>query len=115
MAKECVYAITNSCSNADISIIDTLNNYNFMELIVENLKNNDANIIKACLEALENLLNIVKQTFEFPSPNENPYVLRLAQAGGFPVIEVLQHHPENSVYSIVSRIIDNHLETDNSA
>jgi len=91
--------------------IQILVEYDLIQLIVETLRNNnEAVIIKGCLEALESILNTGKAATAESGIGKNPFVIRLAQAQGLPVVESLQSHPNNEVYEIVARIIEDHLD-----
>lgn len=82
-----------------------------IQLIVETLRNsNEGVIIKGCLEALESILNNGKAAIQNTGVTKNPFVIRLAQSEGLPVVESLQSHPNNEIYEIVARIIEEHLD-----
>ena len=90
--------------------VQILVEFNLIEVLVETLKaNNEATIVKICLEALENILNIGKQTYQ-PGNEGNPYLVALAQYGGYQIIEALQGHPNNEVYKVVERLITHQME-----
>jgi len=94
--------------------IRVLINKGIVELLIETIDNNNNNrelkLIKACLEGLENLLNTYASDHRVPMA-ENEIIMRIYQMGGFPIIEGLQNHQDNTIYQITSRIIDNHFET----
>jgi len=109
--RECVFCITNACNDATLQQIQVLVEFEIIQLIVETLQNNNDTIVtKGCLEALEIILNFGKDMAHASQLGKNPFVIKLAQAQGLQVVESLQSHPENEIYEIVSRIIDDHLD-----
>jgi len=109
--RECVFCITNACSDGTLQQIQVLVEFEIIQLIVETLQNNnDPVVTKGGLEALETILNYGKDIAHASQLGKNPFVIKLAQAQGLQVVESLQSHPENEIYEIVSRIIDEHLD-----
>jgi len=70
----------------------------------------DNEIIKACVETLENILDVGADLFKTDENQENPYILKIVESGTLPIIEGLQTHPDNDIYTISLRIIEKNFE-----
>jgi len=108
VVRECIFCLSNACSDGSVAQIQILVEQNLIEILVETLKtNNESTILKVSLEAIENILYVGENTY---NQDNNPFLIRLAECGGYSVIENLQGHPSNDVYNIVERIITNHMQ-----
>lgn len=104
--------MTNACGNANLAQLEFLIEKGLIDVIIDVLRNTEeTKLVIACLEAIDNMYYTVKEERDFP-PNENPITIKIYEAGGFPLIEGLQSHPNREVYDLVSKIIDQHLEVE---
>ena len=82
---------------------------NLLEILVKIIQNEDTKLIKVSLEALECLLSEAKKNSCLNGFDYNPFLIRLAECGGYNTIENLQNHRDDHVYKAVSRLIDNYF------
>lgn len=102
------------CSEGLLEHIQVLVDNEMIELLADALRSqNDPVLLKVALEALENILKF--GSIAYTRADGNPFVIKLANCDGFPAIEALQSHPDNTIYTIVSRIIETYLEYEGAA
>ena len=64
-------------------------------------------MLAACLEALGAVLKEYKAREGFSA---RTILEQLASCGGYDVIEALQNHTDNQIYSLISDLIDKYFE-----
>ena len=85
-----------------------------VKTLVETIRENTSvSLLKPCLEALEAVFVEYEKFEEIFGVEANPIWDVLEQCNGFEVIEKLQFHSDESVYTLVAKIIDDYFETDN--
>lgn len=77
-----------------------------MEILVQVLKQNtQAKILKACLGAIDNILEAGDEIRMGPTIDENPFYVKLLECNGMVEIERLQSYANTSVYKLVEKIL----------
>ena len=81
-----------------------------IECLVPQLVSSDTSVIKSLLESLEELLQHGACSKLESGNAQNPCLSRLYEVDGIKLIEGLQMHPSEEIYTRVSRIIENFME-----
>ena len=104
--------MTNACLVGNIDQIAELVERDFVELLVETIKENtETKLLKNCLDALEAVLQEYKSQEELLEEVSCEMILkRLAACGGYVIIEDLQKHQDDGIYNTVSNIIENYFD-----
>jgi len=111
ISKECTYCLTNICLAGTFDQIAELVERDFVELLSDSIRQNtETKFLIACLEALDAILTEYKRQEELLEISSETILKRLASCGGYDVVEDLQNHQDNEVYSIVSKLIQAHFD-----
>lgn len=114
VSKECTYCLTNACYTGTLQQIAELVDQGIIELLIDTLRQNgEAKLLRSCLGALQAILDEY-DTYQSQGAFEGNEILeRIAQYGGYAVLEDLQNHVDNGVYNAVAKIIEEYLDFDN--
>ena len=84
-----------------------------VKTLIETIRENTSvSLLKPCLEAIESIFVEYEKFEEVFGVETNPIWDVLEECHGFEVIEKLQYHSDESVYTLIEKIIDNHFEGD---
>lgn len=79
-----------------------------IQILLDKLRSDeDTKIVRASLRAIDNILEAAEDAGGVGT--DNPYLMKIVECGGVPIIEKLQEHPDGGVYKQVSRLIDRYL------
>lgn len=111
ISKECTYCLTNICQAGNFDQIAQLVERDFVENLADSIRQNtETKFLVTCLEALDAILTEYKRQEELLEISSETILKRLASCGGYDVVEDLQNHKDNEVYSIVSKLIQSHFD-----
>lgn len=103
--RDAVYCISNACSCKDFEVISILMNADVLEVLVDVLNEQDANLLLLTLEGISLILGHIKDDFSNKF-DYNQILLTLDEKGGISKIESLQNHPNSKVYDKVLSMLE---------
>jgi len=105
VSEECLYALCNACDRGNMQEITFLVKHGLIDLIVEQLRiHSEADIVTACLSAIDNILKEGEDMMMGIDKEENPFYVKLNECGGIDLIEKFQNFPNDGVFEITESI-----------
>jgi len=99
--EECIYCLTNTVEMGISQQIEILVEFGIIETLLEVLEDcTDPELLMACLHAMEDILNCGREY------HGNLYLERFSQANKMEVIRNLKVHPNNDVFLLVEKFLN---------
>ena len=107
---EAIWCLCNLTPNLTKEMAEHLIKNNIIQVLIEFLKSNT--VARSTLVALEGLGKILDFNKELQGDNKDKIIDMVEQCGGIDVIELLQTHPNQNVYSKALSILEKHFNID---
>mmetsp|Transcript_12623 Transcript_12623/g.13867 ORF Transcript_12623/g.13867 Transcript_12623/m.13867 type:complete len:114 (-) Transcript_12623:60-401(-) len=109
-----MWVFANALSGSSREQRDLLVDWGVTQIIVDELnKNPEPRVLQVCLEAIENILE--NQASEDGNKKEQPISVLLEEMGALDILESLQGHSSQDVYTMVSRILGDYFEAEDDS
>ncbi|CAL4976435.1 unnamed protein product [Urochloa decumbens] len=106
VSKEAASAISNATYGGTHDQIKYLVSQGCIKAFCDFLRHSDPRILRVCLEGLENILKVGEAEKSLGACNVNMYVQMIEDADALDKIEDLQHHDDNMIYEMATRLLE---------
>lgn len=108
--KEAAWAISNAASSGSSEQIQYLVSRGCLEPLCSILSHHDPDLVYACLEGLENILQAGEAGKKGDESGTNPYAQFIQECGGLEKLEDLQDTESDRIYELVMRLLQSYWE-----